>query len=135
MDIGRLEWPGRRCRCRCRRRVPGVQLLTSGDVLLCDLNPVAVREQGGIRPVVVVSHHRYSVIPGLFLAVPLTSRDRDLDHHIEVPADDVTGLKQVSYAMTEQVRAISNQRAGRQLGRVSSETLTAISRYLHLFIV
>ena len=109
--------------------------MTSGDVLLCDLNPVAGREQGGIRPVVVVSHHRYSVIPGLFLAVPLTTRNRDLDQHIEVPADDDTGLKQVSYAMTEQVRAMSNQRAGRQLGRVSSETLQTMSRYLHLFIV
>jgi hypothetical protein len=51
--------------CRHRRRgIPGVQLLTSGDILLCDLNPVAGREQGGIRPVLVVSHHRYSVIPG-----------------------------------------------------------------------
>jgi len=109
--------------------------LTSGDVLLCDLNPVAGREQGGIRPVIVVSHHRYSVIPGLFLAVPLTTRNRDLDHHIEVPADHDTGLKQVSYAMTEQVRAMSQQRAGRQLGSVSSEMLTAISRYLHLFII
>ncbi|MGH3256193.1 MAG: type II toxin-antitoxin system PemK/MazF family toxin [Streptosporangiaceae bacterium] len=109
--------------------------MTGGDVLLCDLNPVAGREQSGIRPVVVVSHHRYAVIPGLFLAVPLTSRDRGLDHHVEVPADDGTGLKQVSYAMTEQIRALSDQRAGRQLGRVSSETLTVISRYLHLFIV
>ena len=109
--------------------------MTSGDVLLCDLNPVAGREQGGIRPVVVVSHHRYAVIPGLFLAVPLTSRDRGLAHHVEVPADNGTGLKQVSFAMTEQVRAMSDQRAGRQLGRVSSETLAAMGRYLHLFIV
>lgn len=109
--------------------------MTSGDVLLCDLNPVAGHQEGGIRPVVVVSHDRYSVIPGLFLAVPLTSRNRDLEHHVEVPADDRTGLKQVSYAMTEQVRALSRQRADRQLGRVSNATLTAISRYLHLFIV
>jgi mRNA interferase MazF len=109
--------------------------LISGDLLLCDLNPVAGREQGGIRPVVVVSHRRYAVIPGLFLAVPLTSRDRDLEHHVEIPADDVTGLKQVSYAMTEQIRAISDQRAGRQLGKVDSETLSAISRYLHLFVM
>jgi mRNA interferase MazF len=109
--------------------------LTSGDVLLCELNPVAGREQGGIRPVVVVSHHRYSAIPGLFLAVPLTTRDRGLDHHIKVFADDDTGLKQVSYAMTEQIRAVSDQRAGRHLGSVSGETLRAISRYLHLFIV
>jgi mRNA interferase MazF len=109
--------------------------LIGGDVLLCDLNPVAGREQGGIRPVVVVSHHRYAVIPGLFLAVPLTSRDRDLDHHIEVPADEHTGLKRISFAMTEQVRAMSDQRAGSRLGRVNDETLTTISRYLHLFIV
>lgn len=109
--------------------------MTSGDVLLCDLNPVAGREEGGIRPVVVVSHDRYSVIPGLFLAVPLTSRNRDLDHHVEVPADELTGLKRVSYAMTEQVRALSQQRAGHRLGRVSNATLTAISRYLQLFIV
>lgn len=108
--------------------------MTSGDVLLCDLNPVTGREQGGIRPVVVVSHRRYVVIPGLFLAVPLTTRRRSLDHHIEIPPDDVTGLNQVSFAMTEQIRAMSAQRAGRQLGRVSGETLTAISRYLHLFI-
>ena len=108
--------------------------MTSGDVVLCDLNPVAGREQGGIRPVVVVSHHRYAVIPGLFLAVPLTTRDRGLDHHVEIPADDQTGLKQVSYAMTEQIRAMSDLRAGRRLGQVSGSTLALISRYLHLFI-
>ena len=96
---------------------------------------MAVSARAVIRPVVVVSHHRFAVIPGLFLAVPLTSRDRGLDHHIEVPADDLTGLKQLSYAMTEQVRCMSDQRAGRQLGKVSAETLTAIIGYLHLFIV
>jgi mRNA interferase MazF len=109
--------------------------VTSGDVLLCDLNPVAGREQGGLRPVVVVSHPRYASVPGLFLAIPLTTRHRGLDHHVKIPADDHTGLKQVSYAMTEQIRAMSTERAGRQLGTVSDDALTAISRYLHLFIV
>ncbi len=109
--------------------------MTSGDVLLCDLNPVAGREQGGTRPVVVVSHPRYAVVPGLFIAVPLTSRYRGLEHHIEVPADNQTGLKQVSYAMTEQVRAMSSERAGRHLGKVSDDAMVSISRYLHLFIV
>jgi mRNA interferase MazF len=109
--------------------------LISGDVLLCDLNPVAGREQGGVRPVVVVSHRRYSVIPGLFLAVPLTSRDRGLEHHVGIPANEQTGLNRVSYAMTEQVRAMSDQRARRQLGEVGDDALTMISRYLHLFLV
>ncbi|HEY1821861.1 MAG TPA: type II toxin-antitoxin system PemK/MazF family toxin [Trebonia sp.] len=109
--------------------------MTSGDVLLCDLNPVAGREQGGIRPVVVVSHPRFAAVPGLFIAVPLTTRFRGLEHHIEIQADDRTGLKQTSYAMTEQVRAMSNDRAGRQLGRVSEDAMATISRYVHLFIV
>ena len=109
--------------------------MTSGDVLLCDLNPVAGREQGGIRPVVVVSHPRYAAVPGLFIAVPLTSRYRGLEHHVEVAADEHTGLKQASYAMTEQVRTMSSERAGRRLGRVSDGVMTAISRYVHLFIV
>jgi mRNA interferase MazF len=109
--------------------------MTSGDVLLCDLNPVAGREQGGVRPVVVVSHPRYAVVPGLFIAVPMTSRNRGLEHHIEIPADGQTGLKQVSYAMTEQVRAMSSERAGRRLGRVGDDAMVTISRYLHLFIV
>jgi mRNA-degrading endonuclease toxin of MazEF toxin-antitoxin module len=51
---------------------------------------------------------RYAAVPGLLIAVPLTSRYRGLEHHIEVPADGRTGLKQVSYAMTEQVRAMSS---------------------------
>lgn len=109
--------------------------MTSGDVVLCDLNPVAGREQGGVRPVVVVSHPRYAAVPGLFLAIPLTTRDRSLEHHIKVPADNRTGLKQISYAMTEQIRAMSEERVGRRLGQVSDRIMTEISRYLHLFIV
>jgi mRNA interferase MazF len=108
--------------------------LNSGDVLLCDVNPVTGREQGGIRPIVVVSHQRYAVIPGLILAVPLTSRDRGLEHHVGIPANDRTGLDRPSYAMTEQIRAVSDRRTGRRLGAVGNETLAAISRYLHLFL-
>ena len=88
-----------------------------------------------MRPVVVVSHRRYSVIPGLFLAVPLTSRDRGLEHHVGIPANGQTGLSRVLYAMTEQVRAMSDQRARRQLGEVGDDALAMISRYLHLFLV
>lgn len=65
----------------------------------------------------------------------MTTRHRGLEHHVEIPADDRTGLKQVSYAMTEQVRTMYHERAGRQLGRISDDALTIISRYLHLFIV
>ncbi|MGH7866157.1 MAG: type II toxin-antitoxin system PemK/MazF family toxin, partial [Candidatus Dormibacteraceae bacterium] len=64
--------------------------MTTGDILIADLNPIVGSEQGGMRPVVVVSAPQYAVIPGLFLAVPLTSSNRELRHHIEVPANQQT---------------------------------------------
>jgi mRNA interferase MazF len=81
-----------------------------------------------------VSHQRYAVIPGVFLAVPLTSTDRGLRHHVAVPADEATGLARASYAMTEQIRALAYDRIERQLGAVDRAGMNQIGRYLHLFI-
>lgn len=108
--------------------------LRAGDLVLADLNPVIGREQGGRRPVLVVSHTRYAMIPGLFLGVPLTSTDRGLPHHIEVEADPGTGLERISFAMTEQVRVLSSRRALRGLGRIGQPARDRVSSYLHLFI-
>jgi mRNA interferase MazF len=83
---------------------------------------------------VVVSHRRYAAVPGLFLAVPLTSTDRGLPHHVEIAAGPDTGLVRTSYAMTEQVRALALGRIERQLGVVDETPMSRISRYLHLFI-
>lgn len=106
----------------------------TGDIALVDLNPVAGREQGGRRPVLVVSHRRYSAIPGLFLGVPLTSTDRRLPHHVRVQSGDQTGLDRTSYAMTEQVRVLSLSRIDQRLGDLDEATFALVSRYLHLFI-
>ena len=103
-------------------------------MLLADLSPGRGREPSGKRPVVVVSHRRYGVVPGLVLAVPLTSTNRNLRHHVEIAAGPQTGLVRTSYAMTEQVRALAVDRIERQLGAVEQTVATRISRYLHLFI-
>ncbi len=108
--------------------------MITGEILLADLNPASGHEQGGRRPVVVVSDRRYAAIPGLFLAVPLTSTDRGLPHHVLIPSDKSTGLERISYAMTEQIRALSYRRIDRKLGSTDAVAREEISRYLHLFI-
>jgi mRNA-degrading endonuclease toxin of MazEF toxin-antitoxin module len=77
-----------------------------------------------------VSHQRYSVIPGLFLAVPLTSTARGLRHYVAVPTDEDTGLARVSYAMAKQIRALAHDRIERQLGAVDQAGMNQISRYV-----
>lgn len=108
--------------------------MTSGDIVVVDLDPVIGREQGGRRPAVVVSSRRYSAIPGLFLAIPLTTTDRGLRHHIAVPAGGTTGLDRDSYAMPEQVRALAHKRIHRRLGTLDDATMDEIGLYLRYFI-
>ncbi len=62
-----------------------------------------------------------------------TSTDRGLPPRV-VPADETTGLAQVSYAMTEQIRALAYDRIELALDAVAQPGMNLISRYLHLFI-
>ena len=72
--------------------------MTAGNVLLADLEPVKGREQGGQRPVIVVSAERYDA-PDMFLGVPLTTTRRALPQHIPVPANRSTGLDRACFAL------------------------------------
>lgn len=88
------------------------------------------REQAERRPVVVVSAADFSdLVPDLVLAVPLTTRDRGLPHHIPV-----SGLPQPSWALCEQVRAVSISRLGKVLGTAQPGTLNEIHRILAVFL-
>lgn len=69
------------------------------------------------------------LVPDLVLAVPLTTRDRGLPHHIPV-----SGLPQPSWALCEQVRAVSSARLGKVLGAAPPETLTEIRAVLAAFL-
>jgi mRNA interferase MazF len=98
-------------------------------------DPVVVgHEQAARRPVLVVSSAAFGrSIPELVLAVPLSSRDRGLPHHLLVLGDD-TGLPNPTWALCEQVRAVSTARLGRTLGHASDDTVTAVRRVIGLFL-
>lgn len=97
----------------------------AGDVLLADLDPVAGHEQGGRRPVLVLSGPSYNELRNEQLIVAaITSRQRGLPFHIPVGAD--AGLRAPSWVQSESVRAISVQRVVRQLGHVRLETVVEV---------
>ena len=94
----------------------------AGDVLLSDLDPVAGHEQGGRRPVLVLSGPSYNELRNAQLIVAaVTSRQRGLPFH--VPIGPESGLRGPSWVQSESVRAISAERVIRQLGRTHPETL------------
>ena len=108
-------------------------MIRRGDVVLADLSPVVGHEQGGRRPVVIVSPSAYNAWPiAMAVVVPITSADRRLRHH--VPIGGEAGPRIQSFAMPEYVRAISQQRLDQRiLGVASARTLSEIEWWITNF--
>ena len=105
----------------------------AGDLLLADLDPVAGHEQGGRRPVLVLSGPSYNELRNKQLIVAaITSRPRGLPFHVPLGADG--GLRTASWVQSESVRAISVQRVIRQLGRARPETVAEVRNRIINFL-
>jgi mRNA interferase MazF len=96
-------------------------------VWLADLGSTRGRGQSGQRPVLIVSAVPINQSPAdLVVAVPFTTRRRAIPTHVEVRPPD-GGLRDVSFAMCEQVRALSSERlAPRPFGSVRAVVLRAV---------
>lgn len=99
-----------------------------GEVWLAALDPVVPGEQGGVRPVLVLSTSAFNNWPvGLVVVVPITTRDRGFVHHVEVGGG---GLDRASFAMPEYVRSIVQRRLRRRLGRADRATVADVSDWV-----
>jgi mRNA interferase MazF len=102
------------------------------QVWLVDFGQPIGHEQGGLRPAVVVGssvHCRFPI--DMALVVPLTTRDRGLDHHVRIDSPD-SGLNRPSWARTEEITTVSTQRFTRSqpLGTASAAEITKLTEWL-----
>jgi mRNA interferase MazF len=104
-------------------------------VWLADLEPTRGREQSGERPVLIITPDAISQGPAdLVVAVPFTTRRRGIPTHVEVRPPD-GGLRDVSFAMCEQVRSLAVERLGpRPFGSVPATVLNAVENRLRLLL-
>lgn len=106
--------------------------LTPWQLWWVDLgNPIG-HEQGGLRPGLVVSsvtHLRFPI--GMALVVPLTTRDRGLDHHVRIDSREA-GLNRPGWARTEDIRAVSTERFTRPkpIGTASDGEIAELREWL-----
>jgi mRNA interferase MazF len=106
--------------------------LAPWQVWLVDFGPPIGHEQGGLRPAVVVgspAHCRFPI--GKALVVPLTARERGLDHHVRI-ASSASGLERPSWARTEEITAVSTRRFARSvpLGTASDGEVSELGEWL-----
>lgn len=111
---------------------PPVELF-EGAIGWAALDPVRDREQGGHRPVLVVSTADYlAAVTTLAIVLPITSRNRGWRNHVAVTGQ--TGLPSSSWAMTEQPRTISRDGIVRVTGIADGECLENVRIYLRDFL-
>jgi mRNA interferase MazF len=105
-----------------------------GDVFMAHLETVQGSEQGGTRPVVVVSRdalNKFSPVVVICSITDAANKKRIYPSHVKVPAGN-GGLTPDSIVICEQVRAISKTRLSHQLGTFSRSVMAGIESALKI---
>jgi mRNA interferase MazF len=102
-----------------------VARILRGDIYWADLSPVVGSEQGGLRPVVIISHEVFNERSGTIIAIALTSQEPRASFPLSL---EITSAKLPKHSWTKisQVRTLSVARLGKKLGRLSTEELERI---------
>ena len=110
-------------------------MLTSGDVVDLDLGLPEGREAGFRHPVVVVTAQRIlDAQPTVMQVVPLTTTIRPFTSEIPIKPDDGNGLREMSAAQCQHIRAVSTGRIEQTRGNVGPTVLSQIRATIGLIL-
>lgn len=90
-------------------------IIKRGDVYLANLNPVIGSEQGGFRPVIIISNESCNRFSPNVICAAITSKTdfSGLPTHINIKHSFVSGV-----LLAEQIRTISLKRLCKKLGHI-----------------
>ena len=96
-----------------------------GDIFWAELDPTRGHEQGGRRPVVVLSEEIFNERSGTVIACALTSQEPRAGFPLTM---ELAGKKwpKRSWVKISQIRTLSVKRLGKKLGRASPEDVEQI---------
>ncbi len=104
-----------------------------GGIYWADLNPVIGSEQGGLRPVLVLSHNVFNERSGTVIAVALTSQPQRASFPLTFEINEKILPKQ-SWVKISQIRTLSVKRIRKKIATVSDEELSLIIEGLNEII-
>ena len=102
-----------------------------GDVFYAELNPVVGSEQGGTRPVLIISNDIGNSHSQTVIIAAITGRTQTkakLPTHTEVK--DVEGLDRDSIILLEQIRTIDKQRLKNHMGTMPDNIMARVDKAL-----
>ena len=93
-----------------------------GEIRWADLDPARGHEQGGRRPVVVISHDVFNDRSETVIALAVTSRKPRAGFPLTLELE-TSELPKQSWVKISQIRTLSSDRVGDVLGVVSPEQM------------
>ena len=104
-----------------------------GDIYWADLNPVIGSEQGGLRPVLLLSHNIFKERAGTVIGVALTSQPQRAGYPLTFELTNEK-LPKKSWVKISQIRTLSVKRIRKKISKVSDEELAIIVEGLNEII-
>ena len=101
------------------------------EIWLADLEPVRGREQGGQRPVVIISGDTMNQHYDVRIVCPLSSTIKNFTGCLLLKKDKVNRLSMDSEILTFQVRTISKGRLIKKIGHITSGQLREVRLFLN----
>jgi mRNA interferase MazF len=96
------------------------------EIYWADLEPIKGREQGGHRPIVIISGDTMNKYFDIVVACPISSQLKHYENVVNLPKNKSNRLKSNSEIITFQVCTISKKRLGKRIGRITDAQLREI---------
>ncbi len=108
------------------------RIIKRGDIYYAELNPVIGSEQGGTKPVLIISNDMGTGIARQSLLPLSQARHRQLPTHTEVK--NFEGLDRDSIVLFEQIRTIDRKRLKQYMGMMPDEAMARVDKALAISI-
>lgn len=94
--------------------------LKRGNIVLANLEPVVGREQGGIRPVLVIQNDNSNKFSPTTIIAPITSKiyTKEFPQNVEIEPKD-SKLKVKSTILLNQIRTIDKSRIKKRISNLN----------------
>ena len=104
-----------------------------GNIHWADLNPVRGSEQGGLRPVLILSHNVFNERSGTVIVAALTSQPQKAGFPLTLELSDPK-LPKRSWIKMSQIRTLSIKRMRKKIAIATEEELSLVIEGLNEII-
>ena len=100
--------------------------MKQGQIYWANLNPIQGSEQGGRRPVVIISGNAMNDNLGISIICPISSKIKNYSGCLVIKKNKTNNLSSDSEVVVFQVRTITKERLTKKIGQITDQELQKI---------